>query len=132
MFVSFQCHRGKSLDAFFEGIQSTPVRLAVVGCGCSVATEPVAEISYRWNISQVWCSIIELYIMHVCVRWNARAGWSSYDFAYGRNSEWVIAMDNLMCIAFLGLILFSTVKLCWCKKNPQKKQQKKTQPTCFP
>ena len=41
------------MDAFFEGIQEAPVKLAVVGCGCSVATEPVAEISYRWNISQV-------------------------------------------------------------------------------
>ena len=46
-------HRGRSLDTFFEGIQSDPVKLAVVGCGCSVATEPVAEISHRWNISQV-------------------------------------------------------------------------------
>ena len=29
------------------------MKLAVVGCGCSTATEPVAEISYQWNISQV-------------------------------------------------------------------------------
>ena len=48
-----QCHRGRSLDAFFKGIQLDPMKLAIVGCGCSVATEPVAEISHRWNISQV-------------------------------------------------------------------------------
>ena len=48
-----QCLRSESLDQFFNGIQSHPVKLAVVGCGCSVATEPVAEISHRWNISQV-------------------------------------------------------------------------------
>ena len=30
-----------------------PTKLAVIGCGCSVATEPVAEISHQWNISQV-------------------------------------------------------------------------------
>ena len=48
-----QCLRGQSLNAFFEGIQSNPVKLAVVGCGCSTATEPVAEISHHWNISQV-------------------------------------------------------------------------------
>ena len=48
-----QCLRSESLDQFFNGIQSQPVKLAVVGCGCSVATEPVAEISHRWNISQV-------------------------------------------------------------------------------
>ena len=51
--ISLQCHRGRSLDAFFDGIQSDPVKLAVVGCGCSIATEPVAEISHQWNISQV-------------------------------------------------------------------------------
>lgn len=48
-----QCHRGVSLDTFFNGILSEPVKLAVAGCGCSVATEPVAEISPQWNISQV-------------------------------------------------------------------------------
>jgi hypothetical protein len=48
-----QCHRGVSLDTFFNGVLSEPVKLAVAGCGCSVATEPVAEISYQWNISQV-------------------------------------------------------------------------------
>ena len=50
---NMQCHHVKALDAFFEGIQSEPVKLAVIGSGCSVATEPVAEISHRWNISQV-------------------------------------------------------------------------------
>ena len=48
-----QCHHVRSLDEFFKGIQSGPVKLAVVGCGCSVATEPVAEISHQWNISHV-------------------------------------------------------------------------------
>jgi hypothetical protein len=35
-----------------------PVEIAVVGCGCTVATEPVAEISHRWNIPQVYMYII--------------------------------------------------------------------------
>ena len=49
-----QCNRRQSLDAFFDDfLQSGPVNIALVGCGCSVATEPVAEISHRWNISQV-------------------------------------------------------------------------------
>ena len=49
-----QCHRSQSLDAFFDGIfMDSPRKLAVIGCGCSVATEPVAEISHQWNISQV-------------------------------------------------------------------------------
>ena len=39
---------------FFEDIQSSSApKIAVVGCGCSTATEPVAEISHHWNISQV-------------------------------------------------------------------------------
>ena len=29
------------------------MKIALIGCGCSVATEPVAEISHKWNISQV-------------------------------------------------------------------------------
>ena len=50
----------RSLDEFFKGIQSGPVKLAVVGCGCSVATEPVAEISHQWNISHVGTIILLL------------------------------------------------------------------------
>ncbi|KAL5471262.1 hypothetical protein EMCRGX_G029358 [Ephydatia muelleri] len=50
-----QCQYDKSLDAFFQGImQSALVKLAVIGCGCSVATEPVAAISHNWNISQLF------------------------------------------------------------------------------
>ena len=41
------------MDAFFDEIAFDPVKLFIVGCGCSVASEPVAEISHRWNISQV-------------------------------------------------------------------------------
>ena len=48
-----QCSRSTSLDVFFQEIQSQQVKVAVLGCGCSVATEPVAEISHQWNISQV-------------------------------------------------------------------------------
>ena len=39
------------------------MKLAVVGCGCSIATEPVAEISHQWNISQV----VEHKIALVCI-----------------------------------------------------------------
>ena len=40
------------MDAYFDGIFGSK-KLAVIGCGCSVATEPVAEISHQWNISHV-------------------------------------------------------------------------------
>ena len=48
-----QCQHIRALDVFFDGIQIDPVEIAVVGCGCSVATGPVAEISHRWYIPQV-------------------------------------------------------------------------------
>ena len=48
-----QCQRMEALDVFFNVILKEPMKIAVVGCGCSVATEPVAEISHRWNIPQV-------------------------------------------------------------------------------
>ena len=48
-----QCHRGRSLDAFFDALHSEVKFISIVGCGCAPATEPVAEISHRWNISQV-------------------------------------------------------------------------------
>ena len=51
-----QCTRTDSLDVFFKDTQISAVpKIAVVGCGCSVATEPVAEISHHWNITQVLC-----------------------------------------------------------------------------
>ena len=38
-----QCKHIRSLDKFFDVIQMDPVEVAVI---CSVATEPVAEISH--------------------------------------------------------------------------------------
>jgi hypothetical protein len=49
-----KCTRTGSLDAFFNDTQPGSVpKIAVVGCGCSTATEPVAEISHYWNITHV-------------------------------------------------------------------------------
>ena len=49
-----QCSRTDALDVFFQDTQLTAIpKIAVVGCGCSVATIPVAEISHYWNITQV-------------------------------------------------------------------------------
>ena len=60
----FQCSRTDSLAAFFKDIESEAVpKIAVVGCGCSVATEPVAEISHYWNIPQVLLSTIQVIII---------------------------------------------------------------------
>jgi len=49
-----QCDRTQSFDTFFQEFQSegTP-NIALLGCGCSTASEPVAEVIQHWNISQV-------------------------------------------------------------------------------
>ena len=52
-FTCMQCHRSLSLSQFFATVpQATPPVLGLLGCGCSVASEPVAEIIHHWNISQ--------------------------------------------------------------------------------
>ena len=49
-----QCERTSSLNPFFETVaQASPSVLGLLGCGCSVASEPIAEIIHHWNISQV-------------------------------------------------------------------------------
>ncbi|KAL5493728.1 hypothetical protein EMCRGX_G014948 [Ephydatia muelleri] len=51
-----ECDHIKSLDAFFLSVVYATSRynvIALLGCGCGVATEPVAEISHRWNITQI-------------------------------------------------------------------------------
>ena len=35
-------------------------KIAVIGCGCSTATEPVAEISHYWNITHVSIQLFPL------------------------------------------------------------------------
>ena len=48
-----QCDHTVALKSFFDMILNEPTKLAIVGGGCSVATEPVAEISHYYNITQV-------------------------------------------------------------------------------
>ena len=42
-----------ALDAFYNQITSAPVKIALIGSGCSPATEPTAENSHYYNITQV-------------------------------------------------------------------------------
>ncbi|XP_019849367.1 PREDICTED: gamma-aminobutyric acid type B receptor subunit 2-like [Amphimedon queenslandica] len=45
------CSHTKALDQFFELIQERNVTyISILGCGCSTATIPVAEVSHYWNI----------------------------------------------------------------------------------
>jgi len=48
-----QCEHTTALDALHDGVLHPPTKIAVVGAGCSVATEPTAEISHYYNLIQV-------------------------------------------------------------------------------
>ena len=71
--IMLQCDRTQSLSEFFKRVQeweldygsgsgasvtsgnssNTRAHVALLGCGCSGASEPVAEIIHHWNIPQV-------------------------------------------------------------------------------
>ena len=48
-----QCVRYLSQRTLFKQLRQDPVKVAAVGSGCSLATEPAAEISHFFNIPQV-------------------------------------------------------------------------------
>ncbi len=48
-----QCNRQTSHAAFFTQMFQPPVKLGIIGAGCSVATEAVAEVAYYYNLTQV-------------------------------------------------------------------------------
>ncbi len=53
IYILLQCNRQVAMSSFFSSILQPPVKLAVIGGGCSVATEPTAELSYFYNLTQV-------------------------------------------------------------------------------
>lgn len=60
-----QCHRPQAIRALFEQVPySTPKRIALMGGGCSVASEPTAEISHHFNIMQVSQNILSQFAMN--------------------------------------------------------------------
>lgn len=56
LYFSVQCERTTSLEALHAGLFEPPTKIAVVGSGCSVATEATAEVSHFYNITQVCAS----------------------------------------------------------------------------
>ena len=56
-----QCNRTSALEALFESTLFPSTKIAVIGSGCSPATEPTAEVSHFYNISQVsWFKRVKL------------------------------------------------------------------------
>ena len=50
---TIQCNGTVALDALFNQLIPAPVKIAVIGSGCSVATEATADISHYYNITHV-------------------------------------------------------------------------------
>ena len=49
-----QCNRTAALDGLFTQLFQPPQeKVALIGSGCSTATEATAEISHYYNITQV-------------------------------------------------------------------------------
>ena len=49
-----QCVRFRSHRTVFSQLREDRTKIAAIGSGCTLATEPAAEISHFWNIPQVW------------------------------------------------------------------------------
>ena len=62
MLFYVQCNRTLSFDALHSQILHEPKKVAIIGSGCSVATEAAAEVSHYYNITQVnWVYCLESY-----------------------------------------------------------------------
>ena len=48
-----QCNRTIAFNALFNQMLLEPTKVALIGSGCSVATEPTAEVSQFYNVTQV-------------------------------------------------------------------------------
>lgn len=59
-FFTTQCDRTDSFQTYFDVVQSDHIvpLIALLGCGCSPATEPVAEISHYEDLIHVRRSYI--------------------------------------------------------------------------
>ena len=53
LFYILQCNRTIAFNALFNQMLLGPTKVALIGSGCSVATEPTAEVSQFYNITQV-------------------------------------------------------------------------------
>ena len=54
-FFLSQCNHSIAFDTFYKEINFPPTKLGWIGSGCSVATEPTAELTQYYNITQVCC-----------------------------------------------------------------------------
>ena len=48
-----QCDRNTALQAVHTELLQPPTKIGIIGSGCSVATEPSAEVSRYYNLTHV-------------------------------------------------------------------------------
>ena len=53
MNISLQCDRTTALNALHTELLQPPTKIGIIGSGCSVATEPTAEVSHYYNLTHV-------------------------------------------------------------------------------
>ena len=52
-FFSFQCRADHASRDLFEMINKKPTKIALIGAGCSVVSERLAEATKTWNLVMV-------------------------------------------------------------------------------
>ena len=57
-----QCDRNTALQAVHTELLQPPTKIGIIGSGCSVATEPSAEVSRYYNLTQVsqWSTFLDI------------------------------------------------------------------------
>ena len=60
MCIAIQCSRVTALEALTSQLFYPPTKIGVLGSGCSVATEPTAEVSRFYNVTQVVMYLFEI------------------------------------------------------------------------
>ena len=104
--LQLQCTRGGSLDAFFEDFKTSPdPKIALMGCGCSTATAPVAEISHQWNIPQVLKRLITPYLNTFSYKLNYKHYFTCIS---GESVLLVFLLVNQLSITFFVQISFAS------------------------
>ncbi len=52
--LSLQCDGGIGTDVMYQELYNkTTTKIVILGCGCSVSTQPTAQASHLWNLVQV-------------------------------------------------------------------------------
>lgn len=96
---AMQCNHQQALDQFIKQTSEPPVKIAVIGGGCSLATEPTAGISHYWQIPQVHgtciSSIVGTYI-------ESKSEFKSFTFSFLARHRLLILVTDYVTGNILG------------------------------